>query len=219
MMDRFWAVGVLLVPLARAAMQVRHLLGLLVRQVGAQHIAKEVVIAVPLAAVVERHEEQVGPVERFERGLASVLLGDGIAQRTRQTVQNRGVQQEFAHVVRLPLEHLLDQVVHDVAVVTCESFDEVRDVVATLHRERRQLECRDPAFGPPFEDAELVWREMQAHDVVEVRRRLVRREPQIGRADLDELAASAQTSQRQWRVGAAGNHYVHARRQTIEELR
>ena len=60
-------------------------------------------------------------------------------------------------------------------------------------------------------------REMQAHHLVEVRRRLVGREPQIGGADLDELAAGAQASQRQRRVGAAGDHQVQLRREMVEQ--
>ena len=136
-------------------MQFHHLVGLLVRQVRAQHIAKEVVIAIPLAPVVERDQEQIGPVERLEHGLASVLLGDGVAQRAGQPIQHRGLQKEFAHVFRLTLQDLFDQVVDDVAVVTGEALDELRDVVSSLHRERCQLERGDPAFGPPRENGEL----------------------------------------------------------------
>src|SRR5579859_6682068 len=116
------------------------------------------------------------------------------------------MEEEFAYVFRLPLQHLLDQVVHDVAVVTGKAADELRDIVSPLHRERGQLECGDPAFGPRFQNGELACRQVQGHGVIQVSRSLVRREPQIGGADLDELAASAQPSQREWWVGAASNY-------------
>ena len=127
------------------------------------------------------------------------------------------MQQEFAHVPRLALQDLFDQVVDDVAVVTGETLDELPDVVAALHRERRQLERGDPAFGPACENGELACREVQCHHVLEVRRGLVGGEPQIGRADLNELAAGAQPSERQRWVGAAGNHQVDMRRETVNE--
>ena len=53
--------------------------------------------------------------------------------------------------------------------------------------------------------------------VVEVRRRLVVREPQIRGADLDELAARSQSSQRQRRLCPAGDHQVHLWREMVEQ--
>ncbi|HEY0581783.1 MAG TPA: hypothetical protein VGE94_06340, partial [Chloroflexota bacterium] len=69
MADRFGPLRIPLVPRARATMQLRHLIGLLVRQVRAQHICKEVVIAIPLATVVEGDQEQIGAIEGLEHGL------------------------------------------------------------------------------------------------------------------------------------------------------
>ena len=60
---------------------------------------------------------------------------------------------------------------------------------------------------------------VQAHHLVEVRGGLVGREAQIGGADLDELAARAQASQRQRRIGAAGDHQVHLRGQMVQQER
>ena len=88
-----------LVPGARPPVQVPHLVGPLVEQARLQHVGEEVVVAIPLAAVVERDEEQVRPVQRLQRGLAAVLPGDGIAQRTAQPVEDRGLQQEGLDVV------------------------------------------------------------------------------------------------------------------------
>ena len=50
-------------------------------------------------------------------------------------------------MVGLALQDLFDQVVDDVAVVAGEAGDEAGHVVTTLHRERRQLQRGDPAFG------------------------------------------------------------------------
>ena len=77
------------------------------------------------------------------------------------------------------------------------------DVVPSLHRQRRQLQGGDPAFGAPLQRRDVAGRQVQAHHLVEVRRRLVGGEAQVGGADLDELAARAQPRQRQRRIGAA----------------
>ena len=103
----------------------------------------------------------------------------------------------------LALQDLLDQVVDDVAVVAGEAGDEPGDVVAALHRERGQLQRGDPALGARLQRGDVAGGERQAHRLVEVRRRLVRREPQVGGADLDQLAARPQPGQRQ-RAGRRG---------------
>ena len=55
----------------------------------------------------------------------------------------------------LALQDLLDQVVDDVAVVAGEAGDEAGDVVAALHRQRRQLEGGDPALGPALQRGDV----------------------------------------------------------------
>ena len=117
----------------------------------------------------------------------------------------------------LTLQDLLDQVVDDVAVVPGEARDEAGDVVAALHRERRQLDRGDPPLGAPLQRGDVLRRQVEPHHLVEVRRRLVGREAQIGGADLDELAAPAQPRQRQRRVGAAGEHQVDLRGQVLQQ--
>ena len=66
-------------------------------------------------------------------------------------LQDRRAEQEVLHLLRLALHHLLDEVVDDVAVVPGEAGDEVRGVVAALHRQRGQLERGDPALGASLE--------------------------------------------------------------------
>ena len=126
-------------------------------------------VAIPLAAVVERDQEQVCAIERLEHGLAAVLTGDGIAQWAAQPAQDRGLQQEAPNMIGLTLQDLLDQVVDDVAVVPGEARDEAGDIVTPLDRERRQLERGDPAFGTPFQRGDIRRRQVQIHHLVEVR--------------------------------------------------
>jgi hypothetical protein len=57
-----------------------------------QHVSKQMVVAIPPAAVVERDQEQVSPVQRLQHGLAATLPGDGIAQRTAQKLEPVGLE-------------------------------------------------------------------------------------------------------------------------------
>ena len=145
--DRLGAVAVLLVPGAGATVELADQLGLLVQQVGAQDVGEEMVVPVPDPPVVERDEEHVGAVETLESLLRARASGDGVAQPRGQPAQDRGVEQEVPVVLVLAVQDLADEVVDDEAVVAGEARDEVGDVVAALHRERGELQRRDPAFG------------------------------------------------------------------------
>ena len=147
MADRLGRLAIALIPRARSPVQLRHVSGLLVLKTRAQHVCKEMVIAIPAAAVVEWNHEQVASLQRLQHRFAAVLAGDGIAQRAAEPVEDRGLQQEAADLIGLALQDLFDQVVDDVAIVAGEAGDEAGDVVSPLHRERRQLERGDPAFG------------------------------------------------------------------------
>ena len=161
--DRLGPLAVLLVPVARPPVQVPDPVGLLVQQVRLQDVGEQVVVAVPAPAVVERHQEQVGPVEGLQHRLAVVLAGDGVAQRAAQPAQDRGLQQEAPDLLGLTLQHLLGQVVDDVAVVPGEARDEAGDVVPALHRQRRQLERGDPPLGAPLQRCDVLRRQGQSH--------------------------------------------------------
>jgi hypothetical protein len=59
MVDRLGLVAVLLVPDARPLVQLRNVVALLVQQVRLQNVRKQLVLAIPLAAVIERNQKQV----------------------------------------------------------------------------------------------------------------------------------------------------------------
>ena len=61
------AVAVLLEPVARTTVEDRDLARPLGREVGLQHAAEQVVVAIPAALVVEGDDEQVAAVERLDR--------------------------------------------------------------------------------------------------------------------------------------------------------
>ena len=99
-MDGIGRQIILLEPNARPPMELRHPIGLRLPQVRLQHLGEEMVIAIPLALVVERNDEEVAAFQSFQHRFAIFLVGDGIAQRTAQAIENGGLQQEVADVVR-----------------------------------------------------------------------------------------------------------------------
>src|SRR6266508_823549 len=127
----------LLVPRARAPMQRSELIGLLCYQMSRENLGKQVVIAIPLAPVIQRNDKEVAAMERLQPRTAVVLAGDGIAQRATQPFENGGLEQEAANQFGLTLQHLFDQIVHNVAVVAGKRPDELGTVIATPHGEGR----------------------------------------------------------------------------------
>jgi hypothetical protein len=88
MPDCLGRLAVLLIPRARPPVQIRNVGGMFVQQVRLQNVRKEMVVAVPLTAVVERHQEQVLSIKSLEHGFAAVPAGNGIAERATEPVEN-----------------------------------------------------------------------------------------------------------------------------------
>ena len=189
--DRLGACAVALVPRARAPVQRRHLRRLLGQQLRCEDVGEEVMVAIPLAPVVQRHDKEVATIERLQPRAAVLLAGHGITQRAVEAVENGGLKEETAHGFGLALKHLFDQIVKNVAVVARESTDEGGDILMALEGEGGQLQTGDPAFGALFQGADIVGRETQAHHYGEKCCGLSAGEAQVGGPKLGQLAAGA----------------------------
>ena len=173
--------------------------------------------------VVEGDDEEVGALERLEHRAPVCPPGERVAGRPGQLVEHRGGQKEGSDVVGLGVEHLLEQVVEGEPVAGGERVDEPVDAgpVRGTAACREAASCR-PAAHPSVRglqggDVRLV--ETERHDVVEEPARLVGREPQVGRADLDQLAPGAQSRQRQRRVGPGRHGQGDLRGEVVEQER
>ena len=142
---------VLLAPGRGVAVQLRRAAGLFLLQAGAEQVGEQVVIAPPAAQLIQRDQEQPRPFRLLEQRLAASAAGDRVAQRAAEPVQHRGLQQERPQLLVLPLEHLLGQVVQDVAVAAGERGHERGGIVAGRAVTARPAATRPPSprSGPP----------------------------------------------------------------------
>ena len=89
-------------------------------QPGAEQVGEQVVVAPPAAHLIQRYQEQAGPLYPLQHRLAVGAAGDRITQPAGQAFQQRGFQQEGAQLLVLAVQHLLGQVVQDIAVAAAE---------------------------------------------------------------------------------------------------
>ena len=112
--------AMILTPGGRGPVKARNPAGPLLLQAGAEQVGEQVVVAPPAAHLIQRYQEQIRPLHLLQHRLAAVPAGDRITQPAGQAFQQRRFQQEGAHLLALPLQHLLGQVVQDIAVAAAE---------------------------------------------------------------------------------------------------
>ena len=92
-------------------------LGFAPLQLGAQQIAEQAVVPVPLAPPVERDEQEVRPFERLEHARGAGPVEHGIAQAAAHAVEHRRAREERDVVVGQPCEQFRAEVVGHQPVV------------------------------------------------------------------------------------------------------
>ena len=138
-------------PSAGRGVQLTDPVGMPGGQTGTQRVGEEVVVAVPPALVVERDDEQVLALERLQHRLTVGATGQGVAEAAGHLVEHGGVEQERAHLVRLPAQNLLDEVVEDEPMASREGLDEPSDVSRPVGARRHGSgpTARPAAARPP----------------------------------------------------------------------
>ena len=135
--DRIVGQPALLIPGRSVTVQHRNPAGLFLLQPGAQQVGEQVMVAPPAAHLIERHQEQPGPLHLLQQRLAPGPAGHRVAQRAGQPLQHRGLQQEGAYLLALALEYLLGQKVQHVAVAAGKRCHEPGDICLPAQRQGR----------------------------------------------------------------------------------
>ena len=134
--QRLFGLVVAQAPGGRAAAQHRDQAGFQAVQLGEQHVAEQVVVAVPLAAAVQRHQQQAGPGQLGQRRGRAALIQHRLAQRPAHPLQHRGPGHEHPLRRRDPGQELRLQIRTDPPVRAAE-------------RGRRRPRGRPPAATAP----------------------------------------------------------------------
>ncbi len=192
------------VPAAGRQVKARQFTGLLAQQLCAQEVGKHAVVApaVPALATLrlvgQRHQEQVGLLQRLQHGGAVGARHQGLADLGIQRAQDAGAQQEVAHGRGLLGQHILGQVVGHGALRARETLDEIAVRAMALQRQRGQPQRAYPAFGLVQQPRQGLARQRAAAQAKELLG-LAHGKAQQRRIDLQQLATGAQPPQSQGR--------------------
>ena len=113
-------------------------------------------------------------------------------------------------------QHLGAEVVRDRRILAGHHHGRAAGIGGPGTGQRGQVDARRPTFGPFAEHADLVGRERTPRRVGESLR-LVHVEGEFGRADLEEVPASAEPGEIQVRLGAPRKGDLEAVRQVVDE--
>jgi hypothetical protein len=105
------------------------------------------VVAIPLAAIVEGDEEEIGALELFQKIRGVWATSDGVGERGGHRFEDGGLEQELLPPAIERIEHDLRQVIDDVPVRSAEARDERTGIIRIPERERCEVDARRPAFG------------------------------------------------------------------------
>ena len=156
-------------PLGRPAVHGECELRVALEQSVSEHVREQLVVAVPLAAVVERYQEEVGSLELDQHLGGALPAGSCVAERPRHRVEDRRLEQELVSLLVERVENDLGQVVDDVTAGAAKAFDEAGGIGIVRQRHRRQVNADRPAFGALVQRAQGLGGEAEVQDLVEER--------------------------------------------------
>ena len=186
-------------PPHRPAVDLACCAGLTAIELVPQQLAEEVVIAIPLSVLVERHHELVGPFERLEHGGGMIGFEGDIAQRATHRFEHRRPHEELGLLRPQARQDLEPEVGRHHLVVSAEPFDTGVAGDAAAHRQGSQVDPGGPALRALVQLRDLIFGK---DDVSTAQRR--------GRLLIVQSNSEASTSSsipcaRQRAIGSAGS--------------
>ena len=145
--DGFDDVALLFVPGGRGAVQRRDRRRRDAPQFEAQQIGEQVVVAEPRTGGVERGDEGVLVFEPLEDRLGPRAAGEHIGERAADALEDRRAQEQVAHLRRLALQHLGEEVARHGPLAAGELGHEALGVRVRGQRDRRQAQTGRPSLG------------------------------------------------------------------------
>ena len=121
------------------------------RSSSCEQIGEQVVVAKPRPPHVERGDERARVLEALQDRFRTRAAGQRVGERAADALEDRRAQEQVAHLRRLVLQHLRQQVARHSALAAGELGHEALRVGVPSKRDRRQSQARRPAFGPLVE--------------------------------------------------------------------
>ena len=175
------------------------------------------VIAVPAALIVQGNQEEVGLFELNQAGLALAAIGDRVAQRAGQAIEDGRLEEKRCYVRRLAVQHFLDEVVEDKAIAARKAGDEAGDVAPSLEGEGSQLQSRGPALGALLKNGDGLAVQRQPQGLVEEGCHFLFPEAQVARPQLGDAAPGALAGEGKGRVVAREEDQMHLGWHVLDE--
>ena len=150
-----------------SSVQTRDEIGLGALELGAQQLPEQVVIPIPVTRHVQGHHKQVVALDLLQDRRRARGLQHRVAQRTAESSQDRGAQQEAAQLRRLPVEDLGHQIVDDMAVIARERPDERGGITTIGKREGGKVEACSPPFGASVQKLNVSVSQVQSEHIVQ----------------------------------------------------
>ena len=132
-----------------------------------KHVREQLVVAIPLPAVVERYQEEVGSLELDQHLGGAMPPGGRVAERPTHHVEDRRLQQELVLLVIKRIQNDLGQVVDDVTAGAAKSCDEASAIGLLRQRQRCQVNADRPALSALMQHAQRLSPEIEVRDLVE----------------------------------------------------
>ena len=174
-----------------------------------EEVAEQVVVAVPLAAIVERDDERIRAREGLERIGRVVRAEHRIAQGWRHPVEDRRPEQERLEIVRLALQHLFQEVVGDLLLIAGQTGSPRGGIVTVSQRQRCQRDRGSPPLRPLAQSLGRLLRQLQTTARGNGSRLLGVQREERG-PDLDQIATCAEAAERQSRIATRDQHQLRA---------
>ncbi len=205
-------------PFAGSHMQLPRLPGLAPRELVAQEIGEQRVVAIAAAIIVDRRQEHIGAIERVEHQLAVVPASHRIAQVGIEFAQHRRRQKELPCRRRQSGHDRFQQVVSHRGIAAREGQRKGTRIRVARQTDGGQLQGHHPPFRAFVELRECPLRQRGLAPVRQQFPGLLRREPQTRRTDLDHPTRSAPAPHIQSRVLTRPQHDAAARRKVFHGL-
>ncbi|MDT4820486.1 hypothetical protein FQZ97_536290 [compost metagenome] len=172
------------------------------------------VVTEPLALLVQGNDEELLALQAHQHVQAIAAAGQGVAQVGAEFVQHRGLFEELLQGRRQAVEHVLGQVVGNVALGAAQAGEEGRAVGMPRQGQAGQMQGGDPALGAGVQLPDLVARQRQLADLAEVGRGFVQGQAQV--LGLEQHGLGLAEQQARGVAGAADQ--VHPRRQVLDQV-